>query len=220
MDPRAFKDAVFEQFSRAAAAFASPKRVEIIDLLTQAERTVESIATATAMTVGNTSHHLQILRGAGMVEARRKGLHVVYRIADPSVVAGYLHLRSLAEERMAEVSRLASSFFDEHDGATAVSFDDLKSRLGEGETLLIDVRPSLEYDAGHLPGAVNIPLEELSARMAEVPVDASVVAYCRGPYCVLSALAVERLRATGHEASRLEGGPFEWAAHDLTLTQF
>lgn len=217
MHPRAFKDAVFEQFARAAAAFASPKRVEIVDLLAQGERAVESIATATSMTVGNTSRHLQILRGAGMVEARRDGLHVVYRVADPSVVAGYLHLRTLAESRIAEVSRLAESFFGEHDGATAVSFDDLAARLKDGGTVLIDVRPGLEYEAGHLPGAVNIPLEELSARMAEVPPDASVVAYCRGPYCVLSALAVDQLRAAGHDASRLEGGPPEWTARDLAL---
>jgi rhodanese-related sulfurtransferase len=217
MHPRAFKDAVFEQFARAAAAFASPKRVEIIDLLAQAERTVESIATATSMTVGNTSRHLQILRTAGMVESRRDGLHVIYRIADPSVVAGYQHLRSLAEARIAEVSRLAESFFGERDGATAVSFDDLTARLSDGGTLLIDVRPRLEFDAGHLPGAVNIPLEELATRMTEVPSSASVVAYCRGPYCVLSALAVEQLRAAGHDAARLAGGPPEWTAQHLVL---
>lgn len=217
MEPRVFKDAVFEQFSRAAAAFASPKRVEIIDLLAQAERTVESIAGATSMTVGNTSRHLQILRGAGMVESRRDGLHVVYRVADPSVVAGYHHLRALAEARIVEVSRLAESFFGERDGGTPVSFDDLVARMDDGDTLLIDVRPSLEYAAGHLPGAISMPLEELAARMADVPQDSSVVAYCRGPYCVLSALAVERLRAAGHRAERLDGGPPEWTAKDLSL---
>lgn len=219
MDPRAFKDAVFDQFARAAAAFASPKRVEIIDLLAQAERTVESIAAATSMTVGNTSRHLQILRGAGMVESRRDGLHVVYRVADPSVVAGYRHLRTLAEARIVEVSRLAESFFGERDGATPVSLDDLVARMDDGDTLLIDVRPSLEFAAGHLPGAVSMPLEELAARMADIPQDSIVVAYCRGPYCVLSALAVERLRAAGHRAARLDGGPPEWTARSFSLVR-
>jgi rhodanese-related sulfurtransferase len=212
---REFKDEVFEQFARVASALGSPKRVEIVDLLAQGERSVESLASAAAMGVGNTSRHLQILKAAGLVASRRDGLRVIYRVADESVVDGYLGLRSLAEARLAEVRLLAQAFFGQVDGAEPVSLADLRSRAGE--VTLVDVRPRLEFEAGHLPGAVSIPLEDLAERMADLDQATPVVAYCRGPYCVLAAQAVARLRAAGLTANRLAGGPPDWRAAGLPL---
>jgi len=217
VDGREFKDAIFEQFARVAAAFGSPKRVEIIDLLAQADRSVESIAKATAMTVANTSRHLQILRQAGMVSPRREGLHVVYRVADDAVVAGYRGLRTLAESRVGEVGHLAEAFFGRVDGAEPVGVDELLARSKAGEVVVVDVRPRVEFEAGHLPGALSIPLEELAQRLSELDPDTSVVAYCRGPYCVLAAQAVAQLRAAGLQAERLAGGPPDWHAAGLPL---
>ncbi len=210
MDGRDFKSAIFEQLARVGTAFDSPKRVEIIDLLAQADRSVESIATATSMTVANTSRHLQILRQAGMVLSRREGSHVVYRVADESVIAGYLGLRRLAESRIAEVTQLAGAFFGEVDGAESVGIEELLTRSRAGTVVVIDVRPQLEFEAGHLQGAVSIPLEELSQRLGELDPDISVVAYCRGPYCVLAAEAVRQLRDAGLRAHRLAEGPLDW----------
>lgn len=217
MNGRDFKSAIFEQFARVAAAFSSPKRVEIIDLLAQGDRTVESIASATVMTVANTSRHLQILRQAGMVVARRNGSHVVYRVADDSVIVGYLGLRSLAESRIAEVGQLAEAFFAQVDGAESIGIEELLARSQAGEVVVVDVRPRLEFDAGHLPGALSIPLEELSQRLGELDPDTSIVAYCRGPYCVLAAEAVAQLRAAGLQAERLAEGPPDWNASRLSL---
>jgi rhodanese-related sulfurtransferase/DNA-binding transcriptional ArsR family regulator len=207
---RDFKSAIFEQLARVGTVFDSPKRVEIIDLLAQADRSVESIATATAMTVANTSRHLQILRQAGMVLSRREGSHVVYRVADESVIAGYIGLRRLAESRIAEVSQLAEAFFGEVDGAESIGIDELLTRSRAGEVVVIDVRPSLEFEASHLQGALSIPLEELSRRLGELDPNTSVVAYCRGPYCVMAAEAVAQLRAAGLQAHRFAEGPLEW----------
>jgi rhodanese-related sulfurtransferase len=217
VDGREFKDAIFEQFARVAAAFGSPKRVEIVDLLAQGERTVDSIAGATAMTVANTSRHLQVLRHAGMVTSRREGLHVVYRIADDSVVAGYRGLRTLAESRVGEVGRLAEAFFGQVDGAEPVGVAELLARSEAGEVVVVDVRPRVEFEAGHLPGALSIPLEEMSQRLSELDPNTSIVAYCRGPYCVLAAQAVAQLRAAGLRAERLVAGPPDWHAAGLPL---
>jgi rhodanese-related sulfurtransferase len=209
---RDFKSAIFEQLARVGTAFDSPKRVEIIDLLAQADRSVESIAAATAMTVANTSRHLQILRQAGMVLSRREGSRVVYRVADESVIAGYLALRRLAESRIAEVRQLAEAFFGDVDGAESIGLEELLARSRAGEVVVIDVRPPLEFEAGHLPGALSIPLEELSQRLGELDPNTSVVAYCRGPYCVMAAEAVTQLRAAGLRAHRLAEGPLDWRA--------
>lgn len=218
MNGREFKDAIFEQFARVAGAFSSPKRVEIIDLLAQGERTVESIANVTSMTMGNTSRHLQILRGAGLVTTRRNGSHVVYRVADPSVVDGYRVIRSLAESHIGEVRMLAEAFFSPVDGAHPVGMAELAARAESGEVVVIDVRPRLEFDAGHVPGALSIPLDELSERICELQPDAQIVAYCRGPYCVLAEQAVTQLRDAGFNAQRLAAGPPDWRAAGLPLT--
>lgn len=217
MQGREFKDAVFEQFARVASAFSSPKRLEIVDLLTQGERAVESIAEATGMTMANTSRHLQVLRQANVVSTRRAGIQVWYRVADATVIEGYLSMRAIAEARIGEVSALAEAFFGDVDGAEPVGITELVARANSGEVLVVDVRPRLEFEAGHLPGAVNIPLEELAGRISELDQSATVVAYCRGPYCVMSAQAVAQLRRAGLDAQRLDGGTLEWGAAGLPL---
>jgi len=218
VEAREFKDGIFEQLARVGAAFGSPKRVEIIDLLAQGERTVESIADATGMTVANTSRHLGILRTSGLVASRRDGLYSIYRVADRSVVVGYQALRALAESQVAEVRHLAEAFFSDLDGAEPVGLDELLARSSAGDVVVVDVRPRLEFEAGHLPEAINIPLDELADRVGELDEDATVVAYCRGPYCVLAAQAVAQLRGAGLQAKRLDGGPLEWSAAGLPLT--
>ncbi len=217
VDGREFKDTIFEQFSQVATAFGSPKRVEIVDILSQGERTVGSIAQMTGMSVGNTSQHLQVLRNAGLVTSRRSGLHVVYRVADDSVVAGYRGIRTLAEARIGEVRQLAEAFFSEVDGADPVGIDELLERSKTGEVVIVDVRPRLEFEAGHLPGAISIPIDELSQHISAFSSDVAVVAYCRGPYCVLAAQAVAELRAGGLHAERLAAGPSDWHAAGLPI---
>lgn len=212
-----FKDKVFEQFARVAAAFSSPKRVEIVDLLAQAERSVDSIAEITGISVANTSRHLQVLRGAGLLTSRRDGTYVRYRLADSSVADCYLAIRALAESRIAEVRQTSGSFFGQVDGVEPVSIADLASgNAGEGFQLL-DVRPRQGYETGHIPGAVHISMDDLAHRVAELDADIPVIVYGRGSYCILAARAAALLRENGLEARRLEGGPLEWRAAGLPL---
>ena len=210
MRSREFKDAVFEQFARVASAFASPKRIEIVDLLAQGARSVESIAEEASMTVGNTSRHLQVLRNAGLVSSSRDAQRVIYRLADPAVLGGYRALRELAEARIAEVRQLAEAFFSEVDGAEPLDVAELLARSERGDVVVVDVRPPEEYAAGHIAGALSLPLAELSRRIDELPPGTTVVAYCRGPYSVLSAAAVTELRSAGITARRLDAGIDEW----------
>lgn len=212
MEAREFKDAIFAQLARVGGAFSSPKRVEIVDLLAQGERSVESIAIASGMSVANTSRHLGVLRNAGLLSSRREGLFVLYRVADESVIGGYRALRMLAEDRIAEVRQLATAFFSEVDGAEPLGLDELLARSNSGDIVLVDVRPRLEYEAGHLPGAINIPIDDLDASATNFDAHSTVVAYCRGPYCVMAAQAVALLREAGIDAQRLVGGPLEWSA--------
>ncbi|MGB8021959.1 MAG: metalloregulator ArsR/SmtB family transcription factor [Candidatus Nanopelagicales bacterium] len=211
MDGRQFKDEIFGHFARVGAALGHAKRVEIIDVLAQGERTVESLAGQVAASVGNTSRHLQILAGAGLVARRVEGTSRVYRLADPAVLAGYRALVALAEARVAEVSALADAFFGQVDGARAVTFDEFDALASDPNVMLVDVRPASEYAAGHVAGALSIPVADIAKRMAELPPDARVVAYCRGPYCVMAATAVSRLREAGFAATRLAGGYPDWA---------
>jgi rhodanese-related sulfurtransferase/DNA-binding transcriptional ArsR family regulator len=210
MRGREFKDAIFEQFSRVAAAFASPKRIEIIDVLVQGERNVETLAAETGLSVANTSRHLQVLKASGLAVSRKEGLQVFYRLADPEVLAGYRALLLLAEKRLAEVDRLVHDYFNGTDGIEPVGRGELLDRVRSGEVVVVDVRPREEYKAGHITGALSIPLSILEKRLSEIPVDRKVVAYCRGPYCVLAAEAVKMLRRRGYTAFRLEEGYPEW----------
>jgi rhodanese-related sulfurtransferase/DNA-binding transcriptional ArsR family regulator len=210
MKGREFKDAVFEQFARVAAAFASPKRIEIIDVLAQGERNVETLAAETGLSVANTSRHLQVLKASGLVASRKEGLQVFYRLADPKVLAGYRVLRLLAEERLAELDRLVRDYFSGVDGMEPVGRAELLQRARSGEVVVVDVRPREEFEAGHITGALSIPLSLLEKRLSEIPTERDVVAYCRGPYCVLAAEAVRLLRRRGYRAFRLQEGYPEW----------
>ena len=210
MDPRQFKDEVFGHFARIGAALGHAKRVEIIDVLSQGERAVEPLARQISSTVANTSRHLQILASAGLVTRRVDGTSRVYRLADPAVETGYRTLVTLAEQHIAEVTALSDAFFRAADGTRPVTFTEFDEMSRAGHVVLVDVRPPSEFAAGHVEGAVNIPVADLAARMVEIPADANVVAYCRGPYCVMAATAVTRLRESGYQAVRLEGGYPQW----------
>ncbi len=211
VDGREFKDQVFGHFARVGAALGHARRVELVDVLAQGERSVESLAGQVGASVGNTSRHLQILSAAGLVTRRVEGTSRVYRLSDRTVLAAYRALVAVAESQIAEVTALAQAFFGEVDGARPIEFDEL-DRLAQTENvILVDVRPESEYAAGHVDGAVNIPTADLADRMADLPLDTRIVAYCRGPYCVLAATATQRLREAGFTVSRLAGGYPDWA---------
>lgn len=209
---RQFKDDIYDQLARLGKAVSAPKRLELLDLLCQGPRSVEALAEQAAISVANASQHLQVLRGARLVEADKHGLYVIYRLATPQVGDFFLSLRQLAEDRLAEVEHSARSYFAVHDGLEPIAADELAERMQQGLATVIDVRPIEEFRAGHLPGAVSVPLPELEARLAELPADREVIAYCRGPYCVMSAKAVQLLRSRGIAARRSELGVLEWQA--------
>ena len=217
MSGRAFKDAIYEQFAHVAQALSSPRRLELLDLLDQAPRTVEVIAAQTGMSVANTSQHLQVLRAAGLVEATKAGLHVRYRLAGEDVAQLVLSLRRVTRRHRDDVRTLSRTFFGSSDELEPIDAPELLERKRRGEVALLDVRPAEEYALAHLPGAISLPLPELAARIAELPAGRDVVAYCRGPYCVLAVQAVRLLRAHGFSARRLEDGVREWAERGLTL---
>lgn len=213
MNPyRRFKDAIYEQFARIGKAVSSPKRLELLDLLCQGPRTVEALANEARLTVGNTSQHLQVLRAAGLVEGDKEGLFVTYRISDCAVCDFFRSMRILGEKRLAEVEWITRRFLEGRDGLEPVDREELLERVRNRGVVVIDVRPSEEYEAGHIPGSISIPLRELEARLSDLPWDQEIVAYCRGPYCVLAVQAVETLRAKGYRAVRLEDGVLDWRA--------
>lgn len=210
--PRQFKDEVYEQIARISKAAAAPKRLELLDLLSQGPRTVEVLADLAGITVGNASQHLKILRAARLVDARKQGLFVEYRLADEGVADFFVALRTLAQSRLAEVERITREYLERRTALEAVEGDELVRRVRSGEVTVIDVRPVEEYRAGHIPGARSIPMTELAGRLQEVPKDREVVAYCRGPYCVMAVEAVDLLRSKGFAAHRMEQGVADWRA--------
>jgi rhodanese-related sulfurtransferase len=219
MADRAAKTALFDAFARPARALASGRRIELVDVLANGERTVEALAGEVGLSVANTSQHLQVLRQAGLVAGRREGTSVHYRLAGPEVLELWRTLRSLAAARLAEVERLATAYLGGRDELEPVTRDELTRRLHDGDDLVVlDVRPAAEYAAGHLPGAVSIPVGELRRRLAELPADREIVAYCRGPYCAFAHEAVELLREEGFAARRLEDGLPEWREAGLAVT--
>ena len=203
---RVFKDAIYEQFARIGKAVSSPKRLELLDLLCQGERTVEVLAKESGLTVANASQHLQVLRTTRLVEAEKVRLFVSYRLADQAVCEFFRAMRMLAESRLAEVEQIKRRFLEGREGMEPVDRDALIKRVREGEVIVLDVRPFEEYNAGHIPGSISIPLKELKRHLSELSHDQEIVAYCRGPYCVLAIQAVEMLRANGFDAVRLEEG--------------
>ncbi len=209
---RRFKDAVYEQIARIGKASASAKRLELLELLCQGPRTVESLAKESELSVANASQHLQVLRSARLVEAEKKGLYVEYRLADQRVGRFFLALRGLAEDRLAEIESVRRAYFARRESLEPVPTEELLHRVRAGAVTLIDVRPASEYRAGHLLGARSIPLAELEARLRELPRDREIVAYCRGPYCVMALEAAELLRKKGFRAARMEHGVVDWRA--------
>src|SRR5919199_5085091 len=191
---REFKDLIFEQFARSGKALSHPKRLEILDLLAQGERTVEQIARETAMPVANASQHLQVLKAARMIDARREGLYSCYRLADEDVFRTWQAVRALGESRLAEVDRVVETYLKDRDALEAIDSTALMERLSDGSTVVLDVRPEEEYWAGHIPGALSVPVDALEAALQSLPKDKEIVAYCRGPYCVFSDEAVAVMR--------------------------
>jgi rhodanese-related sulfurtransferase len=217
MTHRDFKDPLYAQFARIGHAVSAPKRIELLDLLGQGEKTVETLAEQTATPVKNTSAHLRVLRQAALVETRRDGSYVYYRLASPDVSDFLRRLQMLARGRLAEVERVAQLYVDGRDELEPVSLRELRRRMREGDVTVIDVRPEDEFRAGHVPGALSIPLAQLKRRMAEIPKRREVVVYCRGPYCVYSVEAVGILRKHGYRARRAEDGLPDWRANGLPV---
>ena len=205
MTDRAVKIELFDQFARVAQAAASGRRIEIVDVLANGERSVEELSRQVAMSVANTSRHLQVLKEAGLVAATRDGTRVRYRLASPAVYRFWVALRSLAAERLPGVQGLVEAYLGSREGLEAISGDELLARLRSGEPLVVvDVRPAEEYQAAHVAGAVSIPLAELEQRLRELPREREVVAYCRGPYCAFAPEAVRTLREHGYAARYLD----------------
>ena len=207
---RQFKDAIYDQFARVAKAISSAKRIELLDLLSQSPRTVEALAHLTGMSVANTSQHLQVLKGASLVEADKVGPFVTYRIAGPDVASLLAGVRAFAETRVAEVERLTRKFLEGREGLERIDQKTLAGRVRRGEVTVLDVRPVEEYQAGHIPGAISLPLAELKKHLGKLPKHGEIVAYCRGPYCVLAVEAVEILRKHGFQAVRFEDSVQDW----------
>ena len=214
---RQFKDAIYDQFARIGKAISSPKRLELLELLCQGERTVEALAAEAELSIANTSQHLQVLRAARLVEASKEGLYVTYRIADSAVGDFIRSIQVLAEKQLAEVEQISRRFFEAKRGLEPLDRDALVKRVRKGEVVVLDVRPAEEYRAGHIPGALSIPIQQLKRRLSELPKSQDIVAYCRGPYCVFSDQAVELLRAKGFQAVRLDEGILDWRARGLRV---
>jgi rhodanese-related sulfurtransferase len=217
MQARAMKDGVYAQFARIGKAIAAPKRIELLELLCQGPRTVEALAEQAALSIANASQHLKVLLGARLVDARKHGLFVEYRVADDEVLKFVHAMRELAAARFAEVGGFMQAYLDARGELECVPGPDLLQRVRKGEVIVLDVRPELEYRAGHIPGARSLPLGELKRRLAELPKNREIVAYCRGPYCVMAVEAVELLRKRGYRAQRLEQGVMEWRARGWKL---
>jgi len=214
---RRFKTAIYEQFARIGKAIANPSRLELLDLLCQGPRTVEALANEANLGLANTSQHLKALRVARLVEAEKAGLYVTYRLADEQVCQFFRSLRSLAETRLAEIREITREFLADRKGLEPVDREALLNKVRDGAVIVLDVRPAEEYRAGHIPGALSIPLKELERRLSDLPRKRDIVAYCRGPYCVLAVEAVEMLRARGFSAFRLEQSVQDWRAEGLPV---
>ncbi len=214
---RTNKERLYALFARVATALANPHRLELLDLLTQSPRTVEELAREAHLSIANTSQHLQRLKHAGLVSNRREGLYIRYRLADPAVAGLWLDLRGVAAQQLAEVPPARAAYRPQEHAFSRITPDELRAGQRQGKFVLLDVRPRVEYQAGHLPGALSIPLDELEQRLTELPRRKTIVAYCRGPYCVFAVEALALLVQKGWKAARLEEGVLEWQQADLAL---
>ena len=214
---RSFKDRLYGQLARVGKALANPHRLELLELLAQGERTVDSLASETEMSIASASQHLQALREGGLVESRKQGLFVHYRLADPTVFDLSRSLRVVAERRLAEVERVVREHFGDRSDPEPVGMQELIERVRTGKVVVVDTRPPGEFAAGHIAGAISIPIDELQERLRQLPKGKEYVAYCRGPYCAYADRAVELLRANGRRARRLDQGFPEWKAAALPI---
>ncbi len=212
-----FKSAIYEQFARIGKAISNAGRLELLDLLCQGPRTVEALAKEANLGLANTSQQLKILRSARLVEAEKSGLFVTYRLGDDQVCQFLRSLRLLAETRLTEVRQITREFLGNREGLEPISREGLLAKMRDGAVTVLDVRPIEEYRAGHIPGALSVPLKDLERRLSELPRDRQIVAYCRGPYCVLAVKAVEMLRERGFDAWRLEHSVQDWQAEGLPI---
>lgn len=218
MGDRAAKEALFDAFAGVAKALGSGRRAEIVDLLAQGPRSVEEIASEIHQSVANTSHHLHALARGGVVRSTKEGTRVIYRLAGPAVLTLWQSLRDVASDHVGEVDRLARAYMGDRDGLEPVPRAELARRLKRGDVVVLDVRPSPEFAAGHISGARSVPIAELGRRLKEIPKARQIVAYCRGRYCVFADDAVRTLRRKGYRAQRLEDGFPEWQAEGLPVS--
>jgi rhodanese-related sulfurtransferase len=214
---RTFKDGLYGQLARVGKAVASPHRIELLELLAQSDRTVDALANEAGMSTANASQHLQVLREAGLVDSRKDGLFVSYRLADPTVFELSRAVRTVAERRLADLERLVREHFGDRSDPQPVPMKELLTRAREGGVVIVDTRPEREYAAGHIKGAVSIPVTELQRKLQKLPKSKEYVAYCRGPYCVYADRAVELLRVSGRRAQRMADGFPEWKAAGLPI---
>ena len=216
-DKRAFKNQLYEQFARIGKALSSAHRLELLEVLAQGEHSVEAVARETDMSIANASQHLQVLRTAQLVDVRRDGVYIYYRLADEQVFTLWQTMRHVGEARIAEIDRIVDTYLHDRNQLQPIGAAELLQRLVEDNIILLDVRPVEEYMAGHLPNALSIPVTELEDRLPELPQDREIVAYCRGPYCVFADEAVALLRSNGYSAHRLEQGLPDWRALGLPV---
>ena len=214
---RDFKDRLYGQFARIGKALSSPHRLEMLELLAQGERTVDSLATEVGLSLANTSQHLQVLRQAALVESRKDGLFVSYRLSDQTIFALCTAIRTVAERQFADLERLVREHFGDRSDAEAVEMNELLKRARSKRVVVLDTRPLNEYAAGHIAGAISVPVDDLQRRLRQLPKGKDYVAYCRGPYCVYADRAVEILRSHGRQARRLREGFPEWRAAGLPV---
>ncbi len=216
-DKRAFKNQLYEQFARIGKALSSAHRLELLEVLAQGEHSVEAVARETEMSIANASQHLQVLRAAQLVDVRREGVYIYYRLADEQVFILWQTMRQVGEARIAEIDRIVDTYLHDRNLLQPIGAAELLQRLVEGNIILLDVRPAEEYIAGHLPDAISIPVADLEDRLPELPQDKEIVAYCRGPYCVFADEAVALLRTNGYNAHRLAQGLPDWQALGLPV---
>ncbi len=219
MNHRSYKDALYAQFARVGKAFASDKRLEILDLLAQGERPVEAVAQETGLTIGNASAHLQVLRRARLVDSRKDGQQVYYQLADQDVFRLFRSLEALAQTRLTEIDQITRSYYESPQDLEGISAPELQDRLQDNEVILLDVRPHAEYVAGHIPGALSVPPDELQQHLEKLPRDQEIIAYCRGPYCLFATDAVRQLRHAGYRARRLALGLPDWRASGFPVAK-
>jgi rhodanese-related sulfurtransferase/DNA-binding transcriptional ArsR family regulator len=210
MNERNLKDLLYQEFARIGKSLSSPRRLEILDVLTQGPKTVEALAKSTNMSIANVSQHLKTLFNSRMVNYKKEGNYVIYELADEIIADFLTSLHALSEKQLVQVQQIKQEFLNDKLGMEGVTLSELKERMEKGEVLLLDVRPPEEYEKAHIPGAISIPIEELENKLSSLPPNCEVVAYCRGPYCLMSAEAVEILRSNGIHAFRLEEGVRDW----------